>query len=86
MMIAAGGSSQVSTSELLESALAIQGLTASAGGWLMCLGIVLIIYEIIFIVLRFLNIRVVNSHITIVLIIVSLLIIVGFRNRLFGFI
>ena len=79
LMIAAGGSCQASASELPSDAVAIQPLTASAGGWLMFLGFVIVIYEIIFVVQRFLNVAIVNENITIVLLIVSLVFILCTR-------
>lgn len=72
LLIASGASCQASAGELPQGAIAIQALTASAGGWLMFIGFVMVIYEIIFIVQRFLNIGIINENITIVLLIVSL--------------
>jgi hypothetical protein len=47
------------------------GLTRSAAGWLIFLGIIALFYELVVIILRFLNIGIVNSNIKIVIIVVS---------------
>ena len=71
-MAAAGGSCQSSVAEFPPDApLRIIGLTDSAAGWLIFVAIVLIIYEIVVIIQRFLNVKIINQHILIVIIIVS---------------
>lgn len=46
-------------------------LTDAAGGWLIFMAFVIIVYEIFFIVQRFINIKIINDHIMIVIIVVS---------------
>ena len=47
------------------------GGTSAAAGWLIFLAIVLMPYEIIVILQRFINIKIINSNILIVIIVVS---------------
>ena len=44
----------------------------AAAGWLVFVGVVALFYELAFIVLRFVNVAIVNSYILVVIIIVSL--------------
>ena len=49
----------------------IDSSTRAAAGWLLFISIMCLIYEGLFVALRFLNIRLVNTNITIILIVVS---------------
>ena len=69
-MAAAGGSCQSAVGQT-NGSLEIIGLTDSAGGWLVFVGIVIIIYEAVVIAQRFLNVSIINEQISIVIIIVS---------------
>ena len=69
LVIISGGSSQSSAGELPPDSMRDQ--TSGAGGWLIFVGFVAIVLEIIVVVIRFLNISVINSNITTFLIVVS---------------
>ncbi len=73
IMAAAGGGCQSTVGQTGADARAIEtvGLTDSAGGWLIFMGIIIIIYEAVVIAQRFLNVVIINQNITIVIIIVS---------------
>ena len=71
-MAAAGGGCQTSVGEFPVNFTELQGLTDSAGGWLIFVGVIILIYEAVFITQRFVNIKIINQHITIVIIVVSM--------------
>lgn len=72
IVIIAGSACQSALSSLGDlNGSSLDESTRSACGWLIFVGVIALIYEALFIVLRFLNIGILNNHILWVLLIVS---------------